>query len=104
MDFAVIATGGKQYRVKKGQKIKVEKLPGEAGATHIFNEILLIENGADVKIGMPHVKGASVTAKLERTSKAPKVVVVKYKAKSRYYKKRGHRQPFTEITITDIKG
>ena len=103
MEFAVIATGGKQYRVKKGQTLRVEKLDGKEGDVLTFDKVLLIE-GSDVKVGTPHVKGASVSAKLTKLGKAKKVVVIKYKAKSRYYKKRGHRQPFAELSITDIKG
>jgi large subunit ribosomal protein L21 len=102
MEFAVIATGGKQYRVKKGQILRVEKLGVEEGQTVTFDKVLLIE-GSDVKIGTPEVKGASVSAKVTKAGKGKKVEVIKYKAKSRYYKKRGHRQPFTEVSITDIK-
>jgi large subunit ribosomal protein L21 len=102
MEFAVIATGGKQYRVKKGQILRVEKLSVEEGETITFDKVLLVE-GADVKIGTPEVKGASVSAKVTKVGKGKKVIVIKYKAKSRYFKKNGHRQPFTEVSITDIK-
>ena len=103
MEFAVIATGGKQYRVKKGQLLRVEKLGLEEGATVTFDKVLLLE-GADIKIGMPEVKGATVSGKVTKVGRAAKVTVIKYKAKSRYFKKNGHRQPFTEVSITDIKG
>lgn len=102
MEFAVIATGGKQYRVKKGQILRVEKLGLEEGATVTFDKVLLVE-GKDVKIGAPEVKGASVSGKVTKVGRGKKVIVVKYKAKSRYFKKNGHRQPFTEVSITDIK-
>ncbi len=102
MEFAVIATGGKQYRVKKGQILRVEKLGLEEGATVTFDKVLLVE-GKEVKIGAPEVKGASVSGKVTKVGKGKKVIVIKYKAKSRYFKKNGHRQPFTEVSITDIK-
>ena len=102
MEFAVIATGGKQYRVKKGQLLRVEKLGLEEGATVTFDKVLLLE-GSDTKIGMPEVKGATVSGKVTKVGRAQKVIVIKYKAKSRYFKKNGHRQPFTEVSITDIK-
>ncbi len=104
MEFAVIATGGKQYRVTKGQTLRVEKLSGEEGSVLTFDKVLLVEAGGKTSVGTPEVKGAKVSATLKKTAKGKKVEVIKYKAKSRYYKKRGHRQPFTEITITDIKG
>lgn len=103
MEFAVIATGGKQYRVKKGQILRVEKLGLEEGASVTFDKVLLVE-GADLKIGTPEVKGATVSGKVTKVGRAKKVIVIKYKAKSRYFKKNGHRQPFTEVSITDIKG
>ncbi len=103
MEFAVIATGGKQYKVKKGQLLRVEKLGLEEGATVTFDKVLLVE-GKDTKIGMPEVKGATVTGKVTKVGRHKKVTVIKYKAKSRYFKKNGHKQPFTEVSITDIKG
>jgi large subunit ribosomal protein L21 len=104
-NIAVIATGGKQYLVKPGDKIKVEKLEAEAGKTVKFDPLLISdEAGNDVKIGKPHVKGGSVSAEVLSHGRANKVMVAKYKAKVRYSRRVGHRQHFTEIEIKEIKG
>jgi large subunit ribosomal protein L21 len=101
MEYAVFATGGKQYMVKSGDKLRIEKLPGEhqEGETLTFDHVLL----SGEAIGMPFVKDASVTATLRKIGRAPKVTVIKYKQKSRYFKKNGHRQPYFEIEITGVK-
>ncbi len=101
MAHAVIMTGGKQYLVEPGQKLKIEKLHGEAGDTVSF-EALLVADGSKVQIGTPKVSG-KVTGKIERQGRAKKILVVKYKPKVRYRKKQGHRQPFTEVTISSIQ-
>ena len=102
--LAVIKTGGKQYIVKPGQKVKIEKIAGIEGESVIFNDVLLIEDGAsDVKIGTPQVAGAVVNGKILKQGKGEKVIAYKYKAKKRYHRKKGHRQLFTEVEITDIK-
>ncbi len=101
MTHAVISTGGKQYLVEPGQKLKIEKLPGEAGDAVSF-DALLVADGSKVEIGTPNVH-AKVTGKIERQGRAKKILVVKYKPKVRYRKKQGHRQPFTEVTIESIK-
>jgi large subunit ribosomal protein L21 len=102
--LAVIKTGGKQYIVKPGQKLKIEKIAGDTGKDVVFNDVLLIEDGAnDVKIGAPLVAGATVNAKILKQAKGEKVIAYKYKAKKRYHRKKGHRQLFTEVEITDIK-
>lgn len=98
--IAVIETGGKQYLVKEGDVLKVEKLGKQEGETVEF-EALLKAEGENVEIGKP-VLAAKVTAEVVGEGKAPKVEVVKYKSKSRYLKRRGHRQPFTSIKITKI--
>jgi len=102
--IAVIETGGKQYLVKAGDKVKVEKLEVEEGKKVSF-EALLVADEADkeVKVGKPTVKGAKVTATVIRSGRSRKVDVVKYKPKVRYKRKTGHRQQFTEIQIDDIK-
>jgi len=102
--FAVIKTGGKQYKVKEGDKLKVEKLEAEEGSIVDFDEVLLVsdENGEDLKIGAPRVEGAKVTAKVLEQGRAKKIDVIKYKRKIRYRKKYGHRQHFTEVQIEKI--
>lgn len=102
--FAIIKTGGKQYKVASGDKIKVEKLEGKEGAKVTFSEVLLIadENGKDFKPGTPLIKGAKIEGKIVKQGRAKKVIVFKYKAKKRYQKKQGHRQEFTEVEIGKI--
>ena len=102
--IAVIKTGGKQYKVKEGSKVKVEKLPTDKGGKVVFDQVLLIadEAGQNVKIGTPTVPGAKVEAAVLEQGRAKKVVVVKYKPKIRYHKKTGHRQAFTEVKIEKI--
>jgi large subunit ribosomal protein L21 len=102
--FAVITTGGKQYKVEDGQYLNIEKLQGDhkEGDKITFDKVLLVE-GANTKIGTPYVEGAKVEATLEKIGRAQKVIVMKYKQKSRYYKKNGHRQPFFQVKITSIK-
>ncbi len=104
-EFAVIQTGGKQYRVSVGDVIEIEKLPGEfkMGDKITFDKVLLVDNGNDTTIGMPFIKGASVEGLFQENGRDKKVLVVRYKQKSRYYKKNGHRQPFTKIKISAIK-
>ena len=99
--YAIIATGGKQYKVAEGDVIKVEKLDVEDGATVTFDQVLVVSNDG-MKIGNPTVEGATVTAKAIETAKARKVIVYKYKRKSGYHKKNGHRQLFTKVQIEKI--
>lgn len=105
MEFAVIKTGGKQYRVSAGDVIRIEKMKDvtEVGQKVVFDEVLLVDNGSDTTIGMPLIDGAKVTAEVTKIGRADKVMVVKYLQKSRYHKKNGHRQPFVEVKITAIK-
>jgi large subunit ribosomal protein L21 len=100
--YAVIATGGKQYRVTKDGVLRVEKLAGEAGATVEFGEVLLIGEGADVKLGAPLLKGGKVTGTIVRHGKTAKVSVIKFKRRAHYLRQKTHRQLFTEVKITDI--
>lgn len=101
--FAVFKTGGKQYLVSPGDKIKIEKIDIEEGKETTFDQVLLLEKGKSLKIGDPLVKGAKVKAKVLKQDKAKKIVVFKYKPKKRYQKKMGHRQPYTEIEILKLE-
>ncbi|MBU6370512.1 MAG: 50S ribosomal protein L21 [Patescibacteria group bacterium] len=105
MEFAVIKTGGKQYKVAKGDSIKIEKLSGasKAGDKVVFDQVLLVDNGKDTSIGTPYIKGATVEGTVEAAGRLPKIMVMHYKQKSRYFKKNGHRQPYLKVKITAIK-
>ena len=98
--FAIIETGGKQYRVQENDFVFVEKLEANEGDSVVFDKVLMV-NG---KAGNPYVKGAKVVAEVVKHGKAKKVVVYKYNAKKNYHKKQGHRQPFTKVQITSIEG
>ena len=102
--YAVIKTGGKQYRVQQGDVIFVEKIDAQADEQVTFEEVLLVGNGDETKIGTPVVAGAKVEGKVLAQVKAKKVVVYKYKAKKNERKKQGHRQPYTKVEITAING
>ena len=101
--IAVIKTGGKQYVVEPGTKLKIEKLENKEGETITFTEVLMTEDNGKVKIGDPIVNGAEVEGKILKQDKHEKVIVFKYKPKKRYKRKIGHRQPFSEIEILSIK-
>ncbi len=112
-EFAIIETGGKQYMVAEGDTVKIEKIKGPLGkdgyATYnvgdklVFDNVLLVDDGKDsTTIGDPYIKGAKVQAQITKIARAPKVIVIKYKAKSNYFKKRGHRQPYFEVKITKL--
>ncbi len=105
MEFAVIQTGGKQYKVSAGQEIKIEKLAGDhkEGDKIVFDKVLLVDNGSDTTIGTPFIEKAKVTGVITKISRAPKVIVIKYKQKSRYFKKNGHRQPYYQVKIEGLK-
>jgi large subunit ribosomal protein L21 len=100
--YAVIATGGKQYRVTKDGVLRIEKLDAEPGATVEFGEVLLVGAGADVKIGSPLLKGGKVMATVVRHGRSAKVSVVKFKRRAHYVRQKNHRQHFTEVKVTDI--
>jgi len=100
--YAVIQTGGKQYRVEPGQKLRVERLPGNPGETVSFDQVLLV-GGDSPKIGRPLLSGASVSAEIIGHDRARKIIVFKLRRRKNYRRKQGHRQPFTELKITDIK-
>ncbi len=103
MAFAIIETGGKQYKVEPGQKLKVEKLEAEPGETLSLNNVLLVADGEAVKVGTPHVAGAKVEVKVLKQGKGDKKIVFKYHSKTRYRKKKGHRQLYTELEVVGIK-
>jgi large subunit ribosomal protein L21 len=100
--LAVIKTGGKQYLVRPGQKIEIEKIEAKEGSEIEFDEVLLLKKGKKLEIGTPLVEGSKVVGKILKQGKGKKVIVFKYKPKIRYKKKRGHRQPFTKVEITKI--
>jgi len=102
MKLAVIKTGGKQYLVGEKQKIKIEKLNLKEGEEFEFDKVLLIQNGREIKIGQPYIEGAKVKAKVIKQGKLEKKIVFKFKSKTRYKKKKGHRQSFTEAEILKI--
>lgn len=99
--FAIIETGGKQVKVEEGQTIWVEKLDVNEGDSFTFDQVLFV-GGDSVKVGLPVVEGASVTAKVEKQGRGKKITVFKYKAKKNYKRKQGHRQPYTKLTIEKI--
>ncbi|MEP7120345.1 MAG: 50S ribosomal protein L21 [Byssovorax sp.] len=99
--YAVIKTGGKQYRVSEGQKLRVEKLPGSAGDKITFGEVLLV-SGDTPKIGQPLIKGASVAAEITAQARGEKLIVFKFKRRKNFRRKNGHRQLYTELKITGI--
>lgn len=103
MNFKVIKTGGKQYKVKSGDSLKIEKLAGEhkVGSKVVFGEVLLIDNGETTEVGTPLIEGEKAEATISEIGRNRKIDVIKYKQKSRYYKKNGHRQPFMKVKITD---
>ena len=97
--YAVVRTGGKQYRVEEGRALKVERLPGEVGDTVELGDVLLMADGGAVTVGAPTISGARVLGTIAEQGRAPKIIVFKYKAKTRYRKKTGHRQPFTRVVV-----
>ncbi len=101
--LAVIKTGGKQYIVTPGQKIKIEKLEKKEGEEVVFDEVLLLEDKEKAEIGAPFVLGAKVVGKVLSQGRNKKVIIFKYKAKTRQHVKKGHRQPFTEVEIVKIE-
>ena len=102
--YAVIQTGGKQYRVQQGDVIYVEKINAQADETVTFEKVLLVGEGESVKVGTPAVEGAKVEGKVLGQVKGKKIIVYKYKAKKNERKKQGHRQPYTKVEITAING
>ena len=101
--YAVVETGGKQVKVSEGTVIYVEKLDVEAGQSYTFDKVLMV-GGETVKIGNPYVDGATVEATVEKQGKHRKIIVFKMKPKKKYRRKKGHRQPYTKLTVTKING
>lgn len=100
--YAIIETGGKQYKVQEGDVLFIEKLNVEAGEAVEFDRVLAVSNGEELTVGAPVVEGAKVEATVEKNGKAKKIIVYKYKAKKDYRKKQGHRQPYTKVVINKI--
>jgi large subunit ribosomal protein L21 len=102
--YAVFRTGGKQYRASKGDRLRVERLAGSEGDTIEFDQVLLVGEGAQVKLGTPLVAGSKVKAKVTGQGKGKKVEIVKFKRRQNYRRLKGHRQHYTEIEVTGITG
>ena len=102
MEYAVFKTGGKQYRVQPGDLLDVEKLPLEVDSVAEFSEVLVVSDGGEATVGSPYVEGAKVLAQVQSHYKDKKIIVFKYKAKTRYRRMRGHRQEYTRLMIKDI--
>jgi large subunit ribosomal protein L21 len=102
MKLAVVETGGKQFLVKPGDKLNISKIVGDKGASVTFDKVLLRADGDNIEIGKPYVSGANVEAKVIKQDRADKVLVMKYHNKTRYRRKRGHRQHFTQVEIVTV--
>ena len=102
MSYAIIRTGGKQYRAEPGKTIRIPSLPGEAGTTVEFNEVLLASDGKNIRAGVPTLEGAKVTAEIVKQGKGDKIIVFKFRRRKNYARKQGHRQGFTEVRFTAI--
>ena len=100
--YAIIETGGKQYKVEQGAGLYIEKLPQTEGESVTFDRVLMVSKDGSVVVGSPTVAGATVTGKVEKHGRGQKIIVFKYKAKKNYHKKQGHRQPFTKVVIESI--
>lgn len=100
--YAIIETGGKQYRVQEGDVLFLEKITSEEGETVVFDKVLAVSNGGELTVGLPTVEGVSVSAKVLGHGKGKKIIVFKYKPKKGYRKKQGHRQPYTKVQIEKI--
>ena len=100
--IAIIETGGKQYIVHKDKMLTIEKLPEVKGKAVIFDKVLLIDDGKEVKVGTPYIDGAKVSAEFIEEGRHKKITVIRYRQKSRYFKKKGHRQPYTKVKITKL--
>lgn len=104
MKYAIIETGGKQYKVSEGEKVKIEKVPGQVGQSINFTRVLAVQQSGDLKTGAPLLASAKVNGEIVANGRDPKVLVFKKKRRKGYQKKYGHRQPFTEVLIKGISG
>lgn len=102
--YAVIETGGKQYRVSQGQYLRVEKLDADEGATIDLDKVLMVADGEDIKLGKPYLDGGKVTATIKAHGRGKKVMIIKFRRRKHHKKTQGHRQSYTEIEITGISG
>ncbi|MEC8021733.1 MAG: 50S ribosomal protein L21 [Pseudomonadota bacterium] len=102
--FAVIESGGKQHRVEEGEILRLEKLAAGPGETVTFDRVLLIAQGDDIKVGTPFVDGGEVTAEVVGEGRGEKITVIKFKRRKNYHRKQGHRQSYTEVRVTGIRG
>jgi large subunit ribosomal protein L21 len=102
--YAVFRTGGKQYRASQGDRLRVERLEAAVGDAIEFDQVLMVGEGANVKVGAPLVEGGKVTAKVTAQGRDDKIMVIKFKRRAHYKRTRGHRQHFTEVEITSISG
>jgi large subunit ribosomal protein L21 len=101
--YAVVSTGGKQYKVQQGETLRIEKIPGEVGSKVTFDRVLMVADGENVRVGQPIIEKAAVLASIVEQDRAKKILVFKYKRRKRYRRKAGHRQPFTAIRIDGIE-
>ncbi len=102
--YAIVETGGKQYKVEEGSTLYIEKLDAEAGAEYTFDKVLLLEKDGKVQVGSPVIDGAKVVGTVVEHGKGKKIIVFKYKSKKNYRRKQGHRQPYTKVKVTAIQG
>ena len=100
--YAIVSTGGKQYKVREGEVLRIEKIPGEVGSPVSFDQVLMVGDGESISIGRPSLEGAAVTARIVEQGKANKLIVFKYKRRKRYRRKQGHRQSYTAVKIDAI--
>ena len=101
-EYAIVQSGGKQYRVQTGDTIRVESIPGDVGDTVELTDVRMVSQDGDVTLGNPTVDGAKVVTEIEGNGKAKKIIIFKYKNKTRYRRKNGHRQHYTDLRVTDI--
>jgi large subunit ribosomal protein L21 len=101
--YAVVNTGGKQYKVQKGETLRIEKIPGEVGSSVTFDKVLMVADGENIRVGQPVLENVAVQAQIVEQDKAKKILIFKYKRRKRYRRKNGHRQPFTAIRIDGIE-
>ena len=101
--YAVVNTGGKQYKVQKGETLRIEKIPGEVGSAVTFDKVLMLADGENIRVGQPVLENVAVQARIVEQDKAKKILIFKYKRRKRYRRKNDHRQPFTAIRIDGIE-